>query len=386
MESMRWWYISAWGSAIVLSVLAFVEDRSSTRAIGAMVAAVLLASVWTAFGRRAVRSLGPGIAVVASVIGLAGVATGFASSMATIQCIAFPVIWIVLDRRRHAILASVLLAVSIGIGLYIVGGATTSALGVAATIEALSLTFSLGLGLWITNIAELGAERGRLLDQLRAAQEQLAALSRDAGAFGERERLTREIHDTIAQDLTGLVLTAQRGLRELRRGNTSEAATQLEVLEENARNALAETRALVASGAAVGVDIGGLATALGRLGERFQRETGIAVKVVANEAASLDRDGEVVLLRCAQEALANVRKHSAAASTTLTLAMHEHEISLSIVADGRGFDADAHSTGFGLEGMRERLAFVRGALVVTAEPGGGTTLIASVPTSREVTA
>jgi signal transduction histidine kinase len=386
MGSLRWWYVSAWGAAVVLSALAFVEDGPIGRAIAASVAAILIAAVWSAFGRFAVGGAGPGIAVVGAVIVLAGAATGFESSMATLQCIAYPIVWIVLDRRRNAIVANVLLALSVGAGLYFGGGATPAALGVASTIEALSLTFSLGLGLWITNIAELGEERGRLLEELRAAQEQLSVLNRDAGAFGERERLAREIHDTIAQDLTGLVLTAQRGLRELRSGNTSAAETQLEVLEENARNALAETRALVASGAAVGVDIGGLATALGRLGERFQRETGIAVHVVADEAASLDRDGEVVLLRCAQEALANVRKHSAAASTTLTLAVHEHEISLSIADDGRGFDAGARSTGFGLDGMRERLAFVRGALVVIAAPGGGTTLVASVPTSREVTA
>jgi signal transduction histidine kinase len=386
MGSLRWWYVSAWAAAVVLSALAFVEDGPIGRPIAASVAAILIAAVWSAFGRFAVRGAGPGIAVVAAVILLAGIATGFASSMATLQCIAYPIVWIVLDRRRDAIVANVLLAFSVGAGLYFGGGANPAALEVAATIEALSLTFSLGLGLWITNIAELGEERGRLLEELRAAQEQLSVLNRDAGAFGERERLAREIHDTIAQDLTGLVLTAQRGLRELRGGDTRAAETQLEVLEENARNALAETRALVASGAAVGVDIGSLATALGRLGERFQRETGIAVHVVADEAASLDRDGEVVLLRCAQEALANVRKHSAAATTTLTLAVHEHEISLSIADDGKGFDAAAHSTGFGLDGMRERLAFVRGALVVTAAPGGGTTLIASVPTSREVTA
>jgi len=386
MESLRWWYVAAWGAAAVLSALAFTEGIPVSRAVVASAASVLLATVWTVFGHRAVCSLYPGVAVVAAVIVLSGVSAGFASSMATLQCIAFPIVWIVLDRKRDAIVANAVLALSVGIGLYFDNGPSATSLGVAATIEGLSLAFSLGLGLWITNIAQLGVERGRLLDELRAAQDELSVLNRDAGAFAERERLAREIHDTIAQDLTGLVLTAQRGLRELRSGNPTAAENQLEVLEENARNALAETRALVASGAAVGVETGGLATALGRLGERFQRETGITVQVVADESAVLDRDGEVVLLRCAQEALANVRKHSAAASTILTLAAREHEISLSIADDGHGFDPGASSTGFGLEGMRERLAFVRGALTVTAAPGGGTTLIASVPTSWTVTA
>ncbi|HMH59070.1 MAG TPA: sensor histidine kinase, partial [Galbitalea sp.] len=256
---------------------------------------------------------------------------------------------------------------------------TPSALILAATIEGLSLAFSLALGLWITSIAEKSAERKLLIDQLEAAQEQLASLNRDAGAASERERLAREIHDTIAQDLTGLVLTAQRGLRELRSGNSAAAEKQLDLLEENARNALTETRALVASGAAVGVEGGGLVTALRRLAERFERETGISISVRADDGATLDRDREVVLLRCAQEALANVRKHSSADAAALTLVVRDDEVCLSITDDGSGFDPGAPSSGFGLDGLRRRLNLVRGSLAITASPGSGTILVATLP-------
>ena len=173
-------------------------------------------------------------------------------------------------------------------------------------------------------------------------------------------------------------MTAQRGMRELRDGNTAGAEAQLAILEENARNALAETRALVASGAAVGAD-GGLAIALRRLGERFQRETGIVVSVAADEHAALDRDGEVVLLRCAQEALANVRKHSGATTASLALVDSDGTVVLTISDDGAGFDPAKDSSGFGLAGMRERLGLVRGTLEVAATPGGGATLVASMP-------
>jgi signal transduction histidine kinase len=285
----------------------------------------------------------------------------------------------VLDRTRTAIIANVCLALGVGAGFYFGLGATAGALALAAAIEGLSLIFSLALGLWITSISEKSEERRHLLEQLEAAQEQLAALSRDAGASAERERLAREIHDTIAQDLTGLVLTAQRGLRELKSGNSAAVEKQLGVLEENARNALTETRALVASGAAVGVDGGGLAIALRRLAERFERETGIAITVEADDSASLDRDGEVVLLRCAQEALANVRKHSTARAAALTLTVADGRVDLGITDDGTGFDPGAPSSGFGLAGLRDRLALARGTLAITASPGGGTTLVASLP-------
>jgi signal transduction histidine kinase len=383
MTESRWWTIAVIATWIILSVLVFIEHDSVARTVGAIATTAAVVAVWLVFGRRALVDRRYGLAVSVAFILLVSVSVGFESSMATMQCIAYPVIWTVLDRTRTAILANVCLALGVGAGFYFGLGATTGALALAAAIEGLSLVFSLALGLWITSISEKSEERRHLLEQLEAAQEQLAALSRDAGASTERERLAREIHDTIAQDLTGLVLTAQRGLRELSAGNTDAAAKQLGILEENARNALTETRALVASGAAVGVDGGGLAIALRRLAERFERETGIAVTVEADDAATLDRDGEVVLLRCAQEALANVRKHSTASTAALTLAVSAGRVDLEITDDGTGFDPAAPSSGFGLTGLRDRLALARGTLAITASPGGGTTLVASLPGAGE---
>jgi signal transduction histidine kinase len=386
MTESRWWTIAVIATGIVLSALALLERVGTVHTTGAIATVVAFVAVWLIFGKKALGSKSIGIAVAIAFILLSSVSVYFESSMATIQCVAYPVIWTVLDRTRSAIIANIALALAIGIGMFLGLGATVTALVVAGPIEGLSLVFSLSLGLWITSIAHTSEERRTLIGELEDAQEQLAALSRDAGAASERERLARELHDTIAQDLTGLVMTAQRGLRELRAGNTTAAEKQLGVLEENARNALAETRTLVASGAAVGVDGGGLAIALRRLAERFERETGIAVSVDADDTAALDRDREVVLLRCAQEALANVRKHSSADAAALTLAIHDNEVSLSISDDGAGFDTDAPSRGFGLAGLRERLTLVQGNLDVTASPGRGTTLVASLPGAAEPSA
>ena len=385
MTESRWWSVAVVATGTVLSALVLLEHPSPVRAVGAIATTAILVVVWLILGRWALVNRRIGLIVAIAFILLTSLSVGFESSMATIQCIAYPVIWTVLDRTRTAIIANVFLALAIGIGIFVGAGATTSALILAATIEGLSLAFSLALGLWITGISVKSAERKLLIDELESAQEQLAALSRDAGAATERERLAREIHDTIAQDLTGLVLTAQRGLRELRAGNSAGAEKQLGVLEENARHALTETRALVASGAAVGVDAGGLAIALRRLAERFERETSILVTVEADDPAALNRDREVVLLRCAQEALANVRKHSTASTAALILTARDGEIDLSISDDGGGFDPAAPSSGFGLTGLRERLALVRGTLAVTASPGGGTTLLASLPRANEAT-
>ena len=379
MRKLRWWHVAVVGTVIVLSVLMIIEGAPETDFLGAFLSMIALLIGWFALSGFAEADARAAIGLVAVVIVSCGVGTAFFPAMAILQTIAFPVIWFFAGSTLRALVASVLLVISVAIGLLVFGGVGNPNVEQTAITESISLGLALALGLWFSRVYDEIHERQALIDKLEAAQEQLASLSRDAGAASERERLAREIHDTIAQDLTGLVLTAQRGLRELDAGNTVAARKQLDVLEENARNALTETRALVASGAAVGVDGGGLAIALRRLAERFERETGIAVSVEADDTATLDRDREVVLLRCAQEALANVRKHSSADAAALILAVRDDDVSLSISDDGSGFDPEAPSNGFGLTGLRKRLTLASGHLDVTASPGGGTTLIATLP-------
>ena len=380
MTESRWWTLAVAVAVIVLSALIFWEQPPLTDLVGAIASMVLLAVVWVALGKRALTETPPANVIVAlAVLVFTVSAVYFKADAATIQCVSYPILWTVVKRLRTAIIGSAVLSVSVAVSMYLGLGGGVDAAVVAGTIQGIALIFSIALGLWITTISVRSHERAQLIEQLESTRAELAAVSRDAGAASERERLAREIHDTIAQDLAGLVLTAQRGLRELKTGNSVATEKQLRILEENARNALTETRALVASGAAVGVDGTGLATALSRLAERFERETGIIVTVAADDTSALDRDAEVVLLRCGQEALANVRKHSKAGTAALTLTVRDGKVDLSISDDGAGFDPVKASTGFGIAGLRERLALVHGTLDVVAVPGGGTTLVASLP-------
>ena len=133
-----------------------------------------------------------------------------------------------------------------------------------------------------------GGRRGQLLDALTATQAELAAANHDTGVVSERERLAREIHDTIAQSLTGIVMVSQRAQRELASGQLVPLGDQLQLLEQSARDALVETRSLVAASAPVDLG-GGIVSALERLAERFRRESGIAISVIAEVSAELDR-------------------------------------------------------------------------------------------------
>jgi len=372
MENPRWWNIAVSGMAVTLIAVFLLAGFPQWRVIGAISAVVVFAAGWFALGRAALncsnRWASPALAVV--IIVTLGVAVAFAPFAAIMQCVAYPLLWITANRTRTAIFTNVVLSLAVAIGYWV---STRNVVEVLLTVG-LSLTFSIALGLWITRISELSEQRQQLLTELRDAQEQLAAAHRESGVASERERLAREIHDTIAQDLTGLVMLAQRAQRELPQ---NAAGPTLALIEESAMAALAETRALVAASAPVGLG-GGIQDALARLAERFSRETGVAVTVEAAGIPPLDRDTEVVLLRIAQEGLANVRKHSAAGSAVIALSVTASGVQLEVRDNGHGFDASAPSDGFGLGGMRDRLALVNGELDVASSPSG-TVLTATLP-------
>ena len=366
MGEQRWWSVAVVGTAAVLAtMLAIVSPTAWQLNIGLAAVGVFVA-FWFALGTRVADGSRGATAFIVVTIAFSGAVTLAFPAAAFVQAIAFPLIWTRLGSTRPAIIASFALAGTVGIAMFYSAGADFDGFLSAAISEVLSITFAIAFGLWITRIENRSTDRQNLIDQLQATQHQVALLSQHAGVTSERERLAREIHDTIAQDLTGLVLLAQRASRELSAGDTTATAEQLAVLEEGARTALAETRALVASTAPADLDTGGIAAALERLGQRYERETDLTVTIRVDAAPALSRDLEVVLLRCAQEGLANVRKHAEATQATIVL----DGTALSVIDDGRGFDVAVDSSGFGLRGMRERLALVGGTLDVTSTPAG----------------
>ncbi|MGV8852500.1 MAG: sensor histidine kinase [Rhodoglobus sp.] len=379
MGFIRWMSIAVIVTTAVMAVLVVGSggyDSSSRLGAGVALAAFVLS--WFTLGIRSYSSKIAAVIFLSSIVVIVGAAVAFMPVMATLQSLAYPLIWVIAERTRNAIIGNVALALSVGLGFLINGGFSTEALLYSGTIVALSLLFSLALGLWITQISQLSDQRRDLVHELQSTRAELAAVSRDAGVSSERERLAREIHDTIAQDLTGLVLVAQRARRELDNNHPAAAAEQLELIEDNARAALAEARALVTASAPVGLTGEGITSALERLAERYSRETELTVTVDAGQLSAIARETEVVVLRCAQEALANVRKHAAATHVTIAVTADDSTLTMSVTDDGIGFDPASAHTGFGLEGMSERLALVNGQLDIDSS-GAGTTLRASIP-------
>jgi signal transduction histidine kinase len=371
----RWWLLGLAGVGIfVIATLVVTTAPPVESAVGVVVVAVY-AAIFLMLRRRAVVERSPAaIALIVATVLFAGAVAGLEPLLAIAQCFAYPAVWVLSEGRRDATVASIGVAIAVGAG-FSVSITDDNAWQQILLSQTLSVGFSVIMGNWIWRIAEFGAEKTRLLDELTAAQDELAALHRDAGITAERARMSREVHDTVAQSLTGLVLLAQRARRGFASGSLDDET--LELIETSARDALAETRALVAAAAPVELTQGGIAEALERLAERFERETRIRVSVSTSLDEPLDRDTEVVLLRCAQEGLANVRKHSAAAHARMELTVASGDARLVLRDDGRGFPAEARA-GFGLAGLRDRLALAGGTLEVDGTPGA-TALTATLP-------
>ena len=243
----------------------------------------------------------------------------------------------------------------------------------------LCLAFSVVFGTWIARIIEQSRERAQLIERLEAAQTELAEVSRQAGTLAERQRLAGEIHDTLAQGLTSIVMLLQAADTEIG-SDPQEARRHVGLATQTAREGLAEARAMVAALTPAHLDTGPLHEALARLTDRIGAELGIGARFeVCGQARPLSATAEVVLLRAGQEALANVRKHAHARDVCVVLSYAERGVRLDVRDDGAGFDPGHVNGGYGLRGMRSRIVQVGGSLLVKARPGEGTSLSVEVP-------
>lgn len=254
----------------------------------------------------------------------------------------------------------------------------------------LSATLGIGFAVWITRIIHQSVERRQLIEQLQTTRQELAEAEREAGRLAERGRLAREIHDTLAQGLISIVLLLEATEDALPPASAT-ARRHLEQALRTARENLGESRRLVWELRPESLATASLGEALQRQVQRLGEETGIgASATVTGRPRQLPADTEVALLRIAQEALANVRKHSGASRMALTLSYMEDETVLDVRDDGVGFDPRECRAraggGYGLRVMNERVHELGGQLTVETSPGKGTTVAVSLPEAGEVPA
>ncbi|WP_435243294.1 sensor histidine kinase [Streptomyces cucumeris] len=233
------------------------------------------------------------------------------------------------------------------------------------------------IGLWAHSVVDQSAERARLIVELERTQEELSEAHQRQGAADERERMARDIHDTLAQGFASIVVLAEAARAGLA-SDPARSARQLCSIESTARENLAEARELVSSAHRQDVAAAGsVAQTLRRILDRFAEDSGLTVAAELTDVVC-DQQTRIALLRCTQESLANVRKHARASTVGVILAHRPYGVELEVTDDGAGFVPE-ESTGFGLYGMRKRLAELGGRLTVTSSVGDGTRVLAVIP-------
>lgn len=206
--------------------------------------------------------------------------------------------------------------------------------------------------------------------------------SRDAAVTEERNRLAREIHDTLAQSLTGMVLQIQV-IEELLTGDPGQARAELASLQQLARTTLDEARRSVWGLRPPVLEEASLAEAVERLGREASGTGAFSLRFAASgRPRPLTPAIEAGIFRIAQEALANVRRHAHARVAVVELRFQSGELVLVVQDDGRGLDAERATEGdggFGLTSMQERARLMGGAMTLESELGRGTRVEVRVP-------
>jgi signal transduction histidine kinase len=295
--------------------------------------------------------------------------------------VALPVSW--------SILLTVLIAFPTG-RMYDMHGQIPDATSEIISVLFLRVPIMVMFGIVVRTAAAQNEERRRLLDTLAAAE-------RRAGILEERQRLAREIHDTLAQGFAAIVMHLEQA--DVAGASADAARPHVDFARSIARENLEEARRMLTALRPEVLDQeGGLSAAIQRVCSDWSRRAELPCTAhVTGDVLILHSEVEVMLLRATQELLANVRKHARAKHVTVTLSYMSDVVALDVRDDGVGFVPNATSErsvadgggttsgGFGLRGLRERTEQLGGTLEVESAPGEGTTVSVTIPAFRTET-
>lgn len=232
---------------------------------------------------------------------------------------------------------------------------------------------AVGLSRGVLLFEHEASEHRRLLAEVLRAEHETARLEREAGVLAERQRLAHDIHDTLAQGFSSIVLLARAAVRA---GDPAAVAPLLMQIEATAAENLAESRRVVMALAPEAPGAGGLAGPLERLTAEVAGAMGAQWAVTVDpDLPRLATPLEVALLRGARGALSNVRLHSGAGRIDVELARAGEEVHLDVLDDGVGFDSARPVVvgplgGYGLRALRERFTALGGGVEVESDPSG----------------
>ena len=361
----------------ITSIVAIVVDGMSRRAVVGLVLSGAIALLYPVLGRPALacKNERQGALFLILVVPLATALFLVRPFFLPALFGLYPLCFALVSRFALQVLAAGSLSAAVVLSTARDSGWSSSGWTAGAVIGSASFAFSVIMGGWISGIIDESRARQGLIDELQATRAQLAQVEHDAGVRAERERLSAEIHDTLAQGFSSLLMLV-RSAHTAIGTDDARARALLNSAEQTAKDNLAEARSLVQSLAPVALQDASLSDAVRRLAKRTQDDTGMTVVVnISGSAgdAGLTPAEDVVLLRAIQESLTNVRRHALATGVTIAVRYDAQPVTAAVTDNGVGFDP-ATTGGSGLAGMRSRLNSVGGRLTVNSSPGLGTTV------------
>jgi signal transduction histidine kinase len=337
-------------------------------------------------GVAAARRHLPAWARVLWLIALLALWVGMSALTPDAAFLAFPLFFLEL----HVLAAPIAVPlVVVTFGLSVWGTATHLGFEVGSILGPLiSAGVAIVIGLGYRAMADESRDRQALILDLLATREELAAASREAGTLAERERLAREIHDTVAQGLSSIQMLLHAAERDV---DDERTRAKLRLARETAAENLGETRRFIRELTPPSLDEQTLPAALRRLADAVNEQaqqagtpTGVSFHT-SGDVVVLPMAVDATLLRIAQGALANVLQHSDATRAELTLSYLGDEVALDVVDDGVGFDPRAAQRDavdgvvFGLRAMRQRAERQGGSIEIESSPSEGTAVSVRIP-------
>jgi signal transduction histidine kinase len=356
--------------AVAVSTAVISGDWLTTGArAGAIAAIAAMAALHALVGARLIRrefASTAGLVVCLAQLALFAVAIAFVPLATWLMFAVLPIFFMLVPLRRAIILVVAANAVPVLLELR----ADPGGIVIDLVIAAISTGAGVCIGVWITKMVEQSQDRASLIAELEESRAELARLSHEAGVAAERNRLAGEIHDTLAQGFTSIITLIQAADPQLK-------DERLALAVRTARENLAESRALISALSPAALASASLPEAVRRQAVRFSEESGVRSTVrITGDPRELPTPVEVVLLRAAQEALTNVRRHAGANEAAVLLSYSPLSVRMVVRDDGRGFDPGAGG-GFGLAGIRTRVDQVGGTVAVSVVDG--TTIEVEIP-------
>jgi signal transduction histidine kinase len=258
--------------------------------------------------------------------------------------------------------------------LMVLIGAVTDAMSRQLTWAELVTWWAGLLMVWL--MAQVLVRQEKLLQE----NARLHEVVRQAAVLEERQRLARELHDSVTQALYGLSLHAEAASRALAAGEVEPVGSNLREIQETTQEALGEMRLLLFELRPPLLEERGLLGAIETRLRAVEARAGLLTELHGDSAERLEPETEQELYRLAQEALNNVLKHAHAGKVTVRLDVSAERAVLEVADDGVGFEPGLRGgDGFGLPGMRERAERLGGTLQIESAPGAGARVRATVP-------